>query len=194
MLHWSLYMSDTWPANQQDCHAYMWITNQECNACMWRLVWIDVMMHRKVWLIMTAVTEWIHTHKTIIRTLYKLHETLHDLHTYIHAIISQNAGIDSHALPQGDNWWRAEFFTTSPSHAMSLAVMTYMHTWTDNFLSIPNFLQHDSGHVNVPKRDNFEFPGNNDPYTVTPSTRVTGSINDTRSCIHVVAGLGWCDA
>ena len=30
----------------------------------------------------------------------------------------------------------------------------------------------------VPKRDN--FPGNNDPYTVTPSTRVTGSINDTR--------------
>ena len=37
------------------------------------------------------------------------------------------------------------------------------------------------------------FPGNNDPHTVTPSTRVTGSINDTKSHmhVHVVAGLGW---
>ena len=37
------------------------------------------------------------------------------------------------------------------------------------------------------------FPGNNDSYTVTPSTRVTGSIYDTKlhMHVHVVAGLGW---
>ena len=74
---------------------------------------------------------------------------------------------------------------------MSLAVTAYMHElMTTIFNPKPQFMYMS----HVPKRDNFEFPGNNDPHTVTPSTQVTGSINDTRSCIHVVAGLGWRDA
>ena len=63
---------------------------------------------------------------------------------YIHAwaLISQHAGLDTHVLPQGDNWWGAKFFTISPSHSMSLAVMASVHTWTDDdVLSALNFLQ-----------------------------------------------------
>jgi len=55
-------------------------------------------------------------------------------HTHAWAIITHQAGIASHALPQGDNWWRAKFFTISPSHAI---VIEYMHAWTnDDNLSI----------------------------------------------------------
>ena len=69
------------------------------------------------------------------------------------------------------------------SHAMSLAVTAYMHElMTTIFLYIRHL-------CHVCPRDN--FPGNNDPYTVPPSTHVTGTINDTRSCIYT--GLHWVD-
>ena len=81
------------------------------------------------------------------------------------------------------------------SHAMSLYIWTvYMNWWRRSFYT--KFLQTAYGYIrhlwhwcHVCQRDN--FPGNNDPYTVPPSTRGTGTITDTRSCIYIQAFTEW---
>ena len=164
---------------------------------MWWLVWDGVWcIETALGLIMTGL-HWVDTHACTWTQnhMYKLHETLrmHDILTYIHTCMGKYIPTcrDWLTCTQGDNWWRTKFFI-SPSHAMSLAVMAYMNWWQRSFYTKFPPTWRRTFMSRAPKRDN--FPGNSNPYTVAPSAQATGSINDTRSCIHVVAGLGWRDA
>ena len=63
--------------------------------------------------------------------MYKLHETLHDILTYVymHGQLYPNmqGSTHMHCLKETTDEEQNSSFTNSPSHAMSLAVMAYMH-------------------------------------------------------------------
>ena len=116
-------------------------------------------------------------------------------YNYMHELLYPNRlGLTDTCTASGRQLMKSKLFTIDLSFTCNVLSCNSIHAWTDdnNDLSIytkfpPNSIWiHQTFMSRVPKRDN--FPGNNDidPYTVTPSTRVTGSINDTRSCMHVV--------